>query len=155
LEITDKFAHKDLSPRSILFANTSLLHRDGTPLKPLNMPKIGNVRVVDDLGNVESLLGQCSTARVPRYLVESAQQYPQSLRYDAANDSRVKIIGFEERFPARNVPGGSYSFYYQAPELLFGSPLSPRADIWSLGCLVCCPLFPPIVSAKLLQRSTI
>ena len=127
----------DLHSDRVLFCNTSLLNWDRDPTEPLKKPKIGNVRAVDKFGNVESILGQTSTARVPRYLVESLQAYPASLRLKANNDSRIKIIGFGERFLAGKTHGARFAFNYQAPELIFGSKLSPKADIWSLGCLVC------------------
>ena len=81
------------------------MHRDGDPLNPLKRPKIGNVRAVDYFGNVESRLAQVSTARVPRYLVKSLQEYPRSLSYNADNDPRVKIIGFGERLSAGKTCG--------------------------------------------------
>lgn len=45
-------------------------------MNPMKKPKIGNVQPVDRSGNVESILGESSTARVPRYLVESLQEKP-------------------------------------------------------------------------------
>lgn len=137
--VADGSARTDLRPGRILFANTSLLRRDANPLRPLKTPKIGNVRLVDKFGNVQSILAQCLIKRVPGYLVESLQRNRQSLHYDAVKDSRVKIIGFGEPFPVKKVQGGDYDIHYQAPELVLSYRLGPCADIWSLGCLVCSP----------------
>ncbi len=100
LRLTDGFVRVDLWKGRVLLSNTSLLHREEDLLKPLEKPRTGNVRLVDKFGNVESILGQVSTARVPRYLVKSPQHYPRSLRYESIHDSPVKIIGFGERFVA-------------------------------------------------------
>ena len=56
LRSTDTFLHTDLYPGKTQFTNTSLIHRDGNPLNPVEKPKIGNV---------ESRLAQVSTVRVP------------------------------------------------------------------------------------------
>ena len=113
------------------------------------------MRPVDKFGNVESILSQVSTARVPRYLVKSLQQYPESHRYDANKDSRVKVIGFGERFTGRESCDFNSGFHYQAPELVLFSQLSPCVDIWSLGCLVCSPvLLTSSMSTDATQRST-
>lgn len=106
-------------------------------MNPLEIPKIGNVRPVDEFGNVQSFLGQTSTARVPRYLVRSPQSFPRSLPYPARDDPQISIIGFGERFLAGKMPGAEFQFHYQAPELVLSSQISLSADIWSLGCLVC------------------
>ena len=74
LTITHTFLHTDLYGDKIRCFNTSLSHRDRNPMNPMKKPKIGNVRPVDRSGNVESILGQSSTARVPRYLVESLRK---------------------------------------------------------------------------------
>ena len=139
--ITHTFVHIDLYGDKIRCFDTSLLHPDRNPMNPMKKPKIGNVRPVDRSGNVESILGQSSTARVPRYLVESLRKQPPSLSYTAVNDSRVKIIGFGERFLPGKIHGTNFEFHYQAPELVLFSQLSPSADIWSLGCLVSCSVF--------------
>ena len=106
-------------------------------MNPLEKPKISNVRPVDNLGNVKSILGQTSTARVPRYLVESLHAYPKSISYDAVRDSSVKIIGFGESFLGGRKSGANFAFHYQAPELVLSAQLDACADIWSLGCMVC------------------
>ena len=124
-------------------------------MNPLEKPEIGNVRSVDEFGNVKSILSQVSTARVPRYLVKSLQQYPESHSYDASKDSRIKLIGFGERFLGQKTCGTKSGFHYQAPELVLFSQLSPRADIWSLGCLVCYfVLYISRKSTDAVQRST-
>lgn len=110
---------------------------NGNLMKPLGKPKISNVRPVDEFGNVQSVFGQTSTARVPRYLVKSPQSFPRSLPYPARDDPRISIIGFGERFLAGKIPGAEFQFHYQAPELVLSSQISSSADIWSLGCLVC------------------
>lgn len=107
------------------------MNRDGDPLNPVERPKIGNVRAVDNFGNVESRLVQISTARVPRYLIKALQEYSRSLSYNADNDSRVKIIGFGQRFSAEKTYGAKFEFHYQAPKLVLFSQVSPSADIWS------------------------
>ena len=121
----------------------------------MKKPKISNVRPVDKFGNVKSILGQVSTARVPQYLVESLQPYPESVSYDTVKDSAVKIIGFGERFLGGKIRGAKFNYHYQAPELVLFSQLSPYADIWSLGCLVChLVLLISSMSTDAMQRST-
>ena len=109
---------------------------------PLEKPKISNVRPVDNLGNVKSILGQVSTARVPRYLVESLHAYPRSVSHYAVKDSGVKIIGFGEPLLGEKKSGANFAFHYQAPELVLSGQLDTCADIWSLGCIVCYFVFP-------------
>ena len=87
------------------------MHRDGDPLNPVERPKIGNVRAVDNFSNLGSRLAQVLTARVLRYLVKSLQEYPRCLSYNADNDSRVKIIGFRERFSAGKTFGTKFEFH--------------------------------------------
>ena len=106
-------------------------------MNPVKKPIISNVRSVDKFGNVESILGQVSTARVPRYLVKSLQQYPEPISCDAVKNSGVKIIGFGEPFLSGKKSGAKFDFHYQAPELVLSSQLDACADIWSLGCMVC------------------
>ena len=95
------------------------------------------MRPVDNLGNVNSILGQVSTARVPRYLVESLHAYPISISNYAVTDSGVKIIGFGEPLLGGKKSGANFAFHYQAPELVLSAQLDACADIWSLGCMVC------------------
>ena len=137
LRVTHVFFRTDLYDKNIRSSDTSLLHRDGNLMNPLGKPKIGNVRPVDEFGNVQSVFGQTSTARVPRYLVRSPQSFPRILPYPARYDPGISIIGFGERFLAGKMPGAEFHFHYQAPELVFSSQISSSADIWSLGCLVC------------------
>lgn len=106
-------------------------------MTPLGKPEISNVLSVDNLGNVKSMLGQQSTARVPRYLVKPLWEYPESVSYDAVRDSGVKIIGFGEPLLDRMKSGANLAFHYQAPELVLSAQLDAPADIWSLGCMVC------------------
>ena len=67
-------------------------------MNPVKKPIISNVRSVDKFGNVESILGQVSTARVPRYLVKSLQQYPEPISCDAVKNSGVKLSALESLF---------------------------------------------------------
>lgn len=127
------FFRTDLYHKNIRLSDTCLLHRDENLMNPLEIPKIGNVRPVDEFGNVQSFLGQTSTARVPRYLVRSPQSFPRSLPYPARDDPQISIIGFGERFLAGKMPGAEFQFHYQAPELVLSSQISLSADIWSLG----------------------
>jgi len=154
LRLTDGFARVDLWKGRVLLSNTSLLHREEDLLKPLEKPRTSNLRLVDKFGNVESILGQVSTARVPRYLVKSPQHYPRSLRYESIHDSPVKVIGFGERFVAGKTRDGKFDFHYQAPELVLDSQLTTKADIWSLGCLVYSFMYSTLDIADHSQRST-
>ena len=106
-------------------------------MDPLRKPKVGNVRSVDEFGDVHSVFGQTLTARVPRYLVKSPQSFRRSFPYSARDNPRIGNIGFGERFLAGKMTGAEFQFHYQAPELVLTSQISSSADIWSLGCLLC------------------
>lgn len=124
----------DIRQERVLFSSLTLL-QSSAQTQP--KPKIGNIRNVDEEGNVVSLLSQTSTARVPRYLVQSLQKDLRSPLQNLGDNPQVKIIGFGERFLAGKTSGSKFPFRFQAPELLLFSQLGPKADIWSLGCLVC------------------
>lgn len=83
-----------------------------------------------DIGEVETIDGSALTAQVPRY-----QIYP-AISKHVAGDYRVKVTGFGGKFVDGARRGTSELYRYRAPELVFGSPLGPSADIWSLGCTV-------------------
>ena len=123
----------DICRRRVLYSRPSLLQRAESSLP---VPKISNVRTVDGDGNVESVKPQTLTARVPRYLVESTEHLHQPSLPDAVQDFGVKLIGFGERFVPGKLPATKFNFNFQAPEFVLLSQLSPKADIWSLGCLV-------------------
>ena len=141
-KITYTLLGTDLYHEKIRFSNTNFIHRNGNPMSPLKKPKLGNVRPVDSLGNVISILGQVSTARVPRYLVESLHGYPKCISNYPVKDSGVKIIGFGEPFLGGKTSGANFAFHYQAPELVLSAQLDTCADIWSLGCLACYFMLP-------------
>ena len=82
------------------------------------------------IGEVETIDGSALTAQVPRY-----QIYPARAEH-VAGDYRVKLTGFGGKFVDGAQRGTSGLYHYRAPELVFGSPLAPSADIWSLGCSV-------------------
>ncbi len=137
LRVTHVFVRTDLHHDNIRLSDTSSLHSDGNLMNPLEKPKLSSVRPVNESGDVQSVFGQTATAQVPRYLVKSPQSFPQSHPYPARDDPRIGIIGFGERFLAGKMPSAGIQFHYQAPELVFSSQISSKADIWSLGCLVC------------------
>ncbi|KAL9596004.1 MAG: hypothetical protein Q9219_006088 [cf. Caloplaca sp. 3 TL-2023] len=95
-------------------------------------PKIGNVRAVDDDGNVSSMFAQTSTAQVPRYVVKPLRRCYwdcQSRVNIIPNNAKVELINFGERFLPGKTNELKYEFNYQAPELVLRSQLSPKGDI--------------------------
>ncbi len=81
------------------------------------------------IGEVETIDGSALTPQVPRY-----QIYP-VISEVVAGDYRVKVTGFGRKF-VDSAKRRTSEYHYRAPELVFGSPLGPSADIWSLGCTV-------------------
>lgn len=144
--VTDTILDTDLYREKIRFSNTDLLYRNGNPMNPVKKPKLGNVRPVDKFGNVKSILEHVTTARVPRYLVEPLWTYPESISYDAVKDSGIKVIGFGEPYLTGKKRGANCAFHHQAPELVLSDQLDTRADIWSLGCMVCNFMLSPRMS---------
>ena len=116
--------HGDLCPGDFLFPATF----DHT--EPVYEGLIDDIQPVDSLGNVSPILASSLTPRVPRYLVTA----PYREFEDSENE--FEMIGFSGLGSILEVQGVSHKPLSQAPELLLEGERSPKADIWSLGCLV-------------------
>ena len=105
---------------------------------------IGDVQPVDSVGNVSPVLASSLTASVPRYVVAGLDHEQSIIKHlnmgfseYEDSENQIKMIGTGCLESISVLKGLPYFAQYQAPELVLDDQLSPKADIWSLGCLVC------------------
>ena len=87
---------------------------------------------------------------------------PENILLTDEVNRRAKIIdiGNMMKFSNKAVHGYFISRYYRPPEVVLDLPLSDKADVWSLGCVLAeivqgCPLFPGKNQHELLKLMTI
>ncbi|KAL6716306.1 hypothetical protein ACLMJK_005872 [Lecanora helva] len=130
---TNVFAGKDLRLQKLLFAHPKFWHHDGDSAKPLLTPEVAAIQPVDESGNCPAVLGSSVTARMPHYLIES----PSTLSaLSAEDDFIVKLTGFGGIMKPEMLEGFNEDFGWQAPEIVLEPKMSPKADVWSLGCVI-------------------
>ena len=128
----------DIGPSKFLFPTTF------DCIEPAGECSIGDIQPVDILGNVLPELASSSTPQVPKYLVgvpdkDFSRAIDKKRGFPDYNDdeNQVKMIGIDCLSPMSERPVLSCGDRHQAPELVLEGQLTPKADIWSLGCLVC------------------
>ena len=97
---------------------------------------ICDVQPVDRHGNVAPVLASSLSPHVPDYIVISEdEQEPQSI---GQYPYQVKMIGLSCPESISELQGVPDCPGFRAPELLLEGQLSPKGDVWSLGCFVGC-----------------
>ena len=113
------------------------------PIEPAKECYVGDIQPVDSLGNVSPVLASSLTPRVPRYLVEvddssRRKKFSPSQTPDFENrDNQIRMVGLGFMKSTSELQNLRIDLDSQAPELVLEGQLSPKADIWSLGYLVC------------------
>lgn len=100
-----------------------------------------DIQPVDDFGNVAPVLASSLSSHVPDYILlqrfgPETRQLGDYTDYNHS-DNQIQMIGMSCLESVSELQGVPDAPRFRAPELLLEGQLSPKADIWSLDCLVC------------------